>query len=104
MNPVVVMADGVIAVIVVGSARTVVVVPMTVPVLFVAVIINAHDVPNPVNDVNVAVPVEDEDGLATLPLMVYVVMTDVPIPPDHVTTKPVVVMADGVILEIGDTV
>ena len=45
---------------------------VTLPDVFVAVIINGHD--EPVNELNVAVPVVEVDGLAVTPLMVYVVV------------------------------
>ena len=96
VNPLVVMADGVTPVTGVGSASTVVVVPTALPDAFDAVIINAQDVP--ANEVNVAVPVKNEEGVVGVPLMVYVFVTAVPIPPDQVTVNPVVLMADGVIL------
>ncbi len=99
VNPVDVIADGAILVTGVGSARTVVVVPTALPVALVAVITKGQDVP--VNDANVAVPVDELDGVAVLPLMVYVVVTDVPVPPNQVTVNPVVVIAEGVILVTG---
>ena len=99
VNPVVVMDEGVMLVIGVGSASTVVVPVVPLPDVFVGVITNTQDVP--VNEVNVAVPVDDEDGVAVVPLMVYVLVTDVPVPPDQVTVNPVVETDEGVMLVIG---
>ena len=91
VNPVVEIDEGVILVIGVGNASTycggrgLPVIPLPADV-FVGVITNAHDVP--VNEVNVAAPVDEDDGMAVVPLMVYVLVTDVPIPSDQVTVNP----------------
>jgi hypothetical protein len=91
--------DNVIAVGVVS-----VILPVVLPLTFVAVIISAQD--EPVNEVNVAVPVDELDGVAETPLMVYVVVTaTTDVPPDHETVNPFVERGetdDGIILVIGD--
>jgi hypothetical protein len=104
VNPVVVIAEGVILVTGVGNASTVTF-PTTLPVAFGVVINKVQDVPNPVNNVNVAVPADELDGVAAVPLMVYVgELVNSPIPPDQVTVNPLVVIADGAIFVIGDNV
>ena len=76
-------------------------VPVVLPDTFVAVIINTHV--ELLNEVNVAVPVEELDGVAGLPLIVYVVVTaTTDVPPDHETVNPFAEMDDGIILVICD--
>ena len=104
VNPVVVMSEGVILVTGVGNASTVTF-PTTFPVVFGVVITNAQEVPKAVNNVNVAVPADELEGVAALPLMVYVgELVNSPIPPDQVTVNPLVVIADVATLVMGDNV
>ena len=104
VNPVVVMSEGVVLVIGVGNASTVTF-PTTLPVMFATVIANAQDVPNPVNNVNVAVPVDELEGVTARPLTVYVgEVANSPVAPDHVTVNPLVVIAEEAMLVMGDNV
>ncbi len=73
-----------------GNAFTIML-PVALPVAFVAVMTNDQDVS--VNEVNLAVPVDELDGVAVVPLIVYVFVTDVPVPPDQETVNPVGVTA-----------
>ena len=92
VNPFLETLDAERLVIAVGGATAMMEVDVTVPLEFAAVTTTVHDVP--VNPVNVAVPVPELDGVAALPLMVYVVMTDVPAPPDHVMVNPLAEAAE----------
>jgi len=74
---------------------------MTVAVVFFAVIAMVQAVP--VRPVKVAVPVPVVDGVTAFPLMVNVLVTDWPVPPDHVTVHPVKVTLDaaGLVMGVG---
>ncbi len=68
VNPVVVIADGTMLVTGVGNASTVTFPTVPLPDAFVAVMTKGQDVP--VNEANVAVPMEVLAGVTALPLMV----------------------------------
>ena len=104
VNPLGVMSEGIMLVTGVGNASTMTFPTTTLLVVFDVVITNAQGVPNPVNNVNVAVPIDELEGVAEVPLMVYVVVVNSPIPPDQVTVNSLVVIAEVAIFVMGDNV